>query len=252
MRIQYCSDLHLEFPENVKFLSANPLERVGEVLILAGDIVPFCEMHKHKEFFNQLSRDYETVYWVPGNHEYYHDDVSMRSGSFVEKIRENVWLVNNVAIDLGDVTFLFSTLWSHISAENAWLIQRGLTDFRVIACNDKRFVPDHFNMLHQASVRFLESTLKDHADRQKVVVSHHVPTFMNYPRQYSGDPLNEAFADELSDLITATEANAWIFGHHHTNIPEFQIGKTRMLTNQLGYVKYGEHDRFRNNAVLEL
>jgi hypothetical protein len=71
---------------------------------------------------------------------------------------------------------------------------------------------------------------------------------MNYSEHYVSYSLNKIFATKLSYLILEYEPDAWIFGHHHHNLPEFWIGKTRMVTNQLGRVENG----FSRSKILEL
>lgn len=75
---------------------------------------------------------------------------------------------------------------------------------------------------------------------------------LEFPAQYKGSILNEAFAVELFDLIEASENTSWVFGHHHTNTPEFMIGITKLLTNQLGYVQVNEHRLFVAYKCIEI
>jgi hypothetical protein len=70
MKIQYCSDLHLEFSLNAAFLEANPLKPEGEILLLAGDIIPFSIMDRANWLFDFASEHFESTYWIPCNHEY--------------------------------------------------------------------------------------------------------------------------------------------------------------------------------------
>ncbi|MBA3665796.1 MAG: metallophosphoesterase [Bacteroidetes bacterium] len=250
MKLQYCSDLHLEFPENRDFLKKNPISAEGNILLLAGDIVPFAEMDKHKGFFDEMSDKFEEVYWVPGNHEYYYSDAAKRSGAINEKIRNNFFLVNNVTIVREGLRFIFSTLWSKISPAYEWQIERGMSDFHVIKYNGSRFSSTQFNQFHQEARAFIENEINKQFAGQTIVVTHHAPTFLNYPEKYIGDALSEAFAVELFDLIKPSNIDYWIYGHHHTNTPDFSIGRTKMLTNQMGYVKYNENLTFVKNKCI--
>ncbi|WP_430814039.1 metallophosphoesterase [Carboxylicivirga sp. RSCT41] len=248
MRVQYCSDLHLEFHENKAFLQKNPIPVKGDVLILAGDIVPFKVQNEHDDFWDYLSNNFQYVYWVPGNHEYYYSDISEYSSSIYKKLRDNIILVNNTSVMHNDVRFIFTTLWTDISPTNQFIIQYRMSDFRVIRGGDDIFTPERYNQLHSESLKFLRSELAITAIEKTVVVSHHVPTYLNYPEKYKGDTLNEAFVVELKHLIENSDIDYWIFGHHHQNRCDFTIGKTQLLSSQLGYVRHNEHFEFCNNS----
>ncbi len=249
MIIQFASDLHLEFPENKKFLLKNPLKPIGDILLLSGDIVPFAVMDQNKDFFNYVSDHFNESYWIPGNHEYYYFDLANKCGSLHERIRDNVYLVNNKVIKVEDIAFIFTTLWSKISPTNSLQIAKHLSDFMVIKYKGRLLNPEKYNHLHEESVKFIEQSLRLD-NKKRIVVSHHVPTFYNYPEKYKGDILNEAFAVELFNLISKSGPDYWIYGHTHFNSNDFRIGKTLLTTNQLGYVRYGEHESFSSNRSI--
>ena len=252
MKIQYCSDLHLEFAANSKFLKKHPIVPKGEILILAGDIVPFIEIDLYQDFFDYLADNFTCTYWLPGNHEYYYFDAANRSGKLHEKIRSNVFLVNNEVIQLDGISIICSTLWSMISPQYFLPVQKRMSDFHTIKYNGQAFTAENFNQLHLDCKHFLINALSNDQGNKTIVATHHVPSFLNYPTKYKGDILSEAFAVELHDFIEAANIDYWIYGHHHFNTPTFDIGKTKMLTNQLGYIKYKENMHFNGEAIIEI
>lgn len=246
MKIQYCSDLHLEFQENKKFLKRFPIKPEGEILLLAGDIVLLKLIPEQSDFFNYLSDNFEATYWIPGNHEYYHGDVGadVRAENLqplYKKIRDNLFLLNNQTVTYKNVDLVFSTMWSHIPPEYEWAVQQSVNDFKLIKNNGKILTPAGFNALHKNDFDFLKAALESPTDKQRIVVTHHVPTLMNYPEQYRYSEINSAFAVELFDFIETCNATCWIYGNHHCNIFSFKIGNTTLLTNQLGYIVQNEH-----------
>lgn len=249
MTFQYASDLHLEFPENREWLREHPLQPKADVLLLAGDVLPMHELPRHYKLLNDIARPFEQVIWIPGNHEYYGNEIP-REGDTLDARPLPKWrLVNNRAVHLGAVRILCTTLWSPIAQMNEAHIRRNVNDFHQIKQDGKQLHPAHVTCLHQASLAWLKEALATPHPGPTVVMTHHVPTLRHYPPQYLGSPLNQAFAVELEELITASGSEAWIYGHHHNNTPPFSLGGTRMLTNQLGYVQLGEHKGFNPEAA---
>jgi len=252
MKIQYCSDLHLEFRENKKFLEYTPIQPTGEILLLAGDITMFKLIEEQDDFFDYLSKNFEAVYWIPGNHEYYYWDVASVKMPLFKKIRKNVFLVNNQIVVYKNVELILSTLWSHIPPQYEWIVQQNMSDFAVIRNGKRPFTATDFNALHQADFEFIKDALSKPSDLQRIIVTHHVPTLMHYPEQYRNSRINSGFATELYGFIESSQAAYWIYGHHHSNIPPFKIGDTTLLTNQLGYIMKNEYQLFNPSAVIEV
>lgn len=251
MKFQYASDLHLEFPKNYEFLQKNPMIPSGDILLLAGDIVPIHLIDRYRDFFKFCSDNFEFTYWIPGNHEYYGGNLSGRISRFTETIESNVKLLNNTWIQHGNTRLIFSTLWTPISEEKAWYVQNGLNDYRVIKDGEQLFTTSRSTYLFQENLAFIQEAAKENQQERSIVVTHHVPTLQHYPEEYRNSNINEAFATDLDDYIMDSNIDYWIYGHHHRNVPAFKIGTTELLTNQLGYVNYHEHHEFSFNKVIE-
>jgi predicted phosphohydrolase len=255
MNFQFASDLHLEFAQNKKLLSKKPILPVQENLIIAGDLMPLSAMDQHQDFLNFLSDHFKMTYWLPGNHEYYGSDLATMPSNFEQSIRPNILLLNNIKKEIpdpeGSIELIFSTLWSHIPPHITEIVAKRVQDFSQIQWKGSKMTPQVYNQLHQEAIAFLEMALGANTHR-KMVISHHLPSFLNYPKKHQNDPINACFASNLDDFIQKTAPNAWIYGHHHANIPPFLIGKTTLYTNQLGYVKLKEAVGFNRNANITL
>lgn len=250
MKLQYASDLHLEFSLNNEFIKKNPLSPSGDILLLAGDIVPFHLIDQRRDFFKFCADHFEFTYWIPGNHEYYNGDLLNKTGQFMENIERNVHLVNNTWAHHGNARLIFSTLWSPISNDKAWHVQNGLNDYRVIKDDGKLFTTSRSTKLFEENFEFIQGAVANNQREKCIVVTHHVPTFQHYPEEYKNSVINEAFAVDLDHFIEDSGIDHWVYGHHHRNVKAFKIGSTELLTNQLGYVSYNEHSDFSLNKLI--
>ena len=93
MKIQFASDLHLEFRENWRYLRDNgPMDVKGDILVLAGDTGYLGDdMYSVHPFWNWASENFEQVMVALGNHEFYkYYDLKTMQDGLVGEIRPNV------------------------------------------------------------------------------------------------------------------------------------------------------------------
>ncbi|MBY0426605.1 MAG: metallophosphoesterase, partial [Cytophagales bacterium] len=171
MKIQYCSDLHLELKYNLLFVENQKWKVTGDILILAGDITKLYIENYKLPFFDMISDKYEKVFWIPGNHEfYYSSDLLILDRPLKENIRSNVFLINNVTEILNDTAFIFSTLWSKID-KYPLQIKHKVSDFYTIRYDGDLLTVKEFNRQHQQSLDFIKREVENHSKLKKVVVT---------------------------------------------------------------------------------
>ena len=162
MRIQYMSDLHLEFRENSRYLKHNELPVTGDVLVLAGDIFYLRDrIAPMMKFWKWASDNYRQVLIVPGNHEYYnYSDVMERGLQWKWMFRENVGFYQNQVIRIDDTDFVLSTLWSRINPNDEYFVWKGMNDFRQIKFDGKLLQVEEFNRMHETCIDFIQWEIK--------------------------------------------------------------------------------------------
>ena len=262
MTLQYASDLHLEFLANQAWLLSHGLQPSADILVLAGDIA-YMERKKKmcNAYFDWLSEHFRQVYVVPGNHEYYSGiELAHTLTEFDLKVRDNIHYLNNKSVVVGDTELFFTTLWSKVPPGYVADLQHGMMDTRYICYKRYLLFAGEYNELHECCAEWLKGAVEASSAKHKVVVTHHCPTFNPAYNGYPGSRLNYGFLVDMEDFIQShPDIDYWIFGHTHYNGSDkiladggLTIGRTRLITNQLGYVQHNEQNGFKPEAVITL
>lgn len=254
MKIQYASDLHLEFADNWRILKQEePMNVRGDILVLAGDIGYLGDdNYQTHPFWDWASENYQQVIVALGNHEFYkfYDLSSMHDG-LIGEIRTNVHYYYNAVVHIQEIDIIISTLWANIALEDAYITEHSVTDFRRILYGEDILTFADFNREHKRCLGFIKQSVANSTAKHKIVVTHHVPSFQLMSPEFQGSRINGAFTVELTDYIATSGIDYWIYGHSHRNIDK-TIGTTRCVCNQFGYAFHNEHLTFDGNKYIEI
>jgi predicted phosphodiesterase len=242
-KIQFCSDLHLEFDHTIIIPNAG-----ADVLVLAGDICMAKYIEDDIDFFEQVSKDFKDIIYVMGNHEHYrylYNDVV----SDVKKALEaypNIHVLNNESIVINGVKFIGSTLWTDMNKGDPmtlYNIRHMMSDYQIIKYRDNlgnyyTLRPENTYAAHQEAVHFIEEELNID-DMPVVVVTHHSPSLLSIHSKYKDEKImNGGYSSDLSHMFNSN-LKLWIHGHTHHPF-DYMVMDTRVVCNPHGYPN--EHD----------
>jgi predicted phosphodiesterase len=235
MRIITYSDLHLEFGSGWML----PPEANGDVMILAGDIITFRDYDP----LDQLLRKWKKpVLYVTGNHEYYtgkpmnEEDKAFKTWLASKHPHVKLLLDEEAAIE--GVNFFGGTMWTDFNGGDAramQIAQYQINDFRLIRNPDQTsFRPADAVLLHENFKVKLLKWFGRELGGPRVVITHNAPV-INPNTKHRGSPFMPAFNSlDMVEVIERHQPAVWVYGHTH-ECDDQTIGKTRIISNQLGY-----------------
>ena len=236
MKLDFITDLHLEFGP----MELNP---VGDVLVIAGDLhVGMAAI----PFIDEALKVYDQVYYVLGNHEFYHHDYDNIVAWWLKaaKHRDNFEVLHNMTHAFDGVRFIGTTLWTYGR-------QYVINDFALIMKGKNLLTVDDTQGFHLEAVRFLEDALALPWGGETVVITHHAPIPECVTPRFVGNLANNMFHAELNELIADNEIKFWLHGHMHDSI-SIDYADTVIVCNPRGYIGHGRNNGFENPLTLEV
>lgn len=233
MRLHILSDLHIEFTSFKYRPKKNWPE--ADILILAGDI---GTGKSARNFIQEQTRTKKVIY-VLGNHEFYNHNMTEVRNYWKNLDMENLYVLDNNYVDLGNYRFIGSTLWSDTSGPRI-----PMNDFVSI----EFFSQEIGTAMYENNVLWLENTI-DNSDKDCIVITHHLPSFECVP----DDSFKKGYASNLHHLLKKENVKLWIHGHTHQSIDRM-IETTRVVCNPRGYNTRGkfENENFDEQFVINI
>jgi Icc-related predicted phosphoesterase len=235
MKFQVLSDIHLDFYKQYPGIDYFIKNKSADYLCLCGDIGnPF--RHSYKTFLHECSQYYKYVFIIAGNTEFYdHEihEIDLEIGRICQNISKNLIFLNNAGFDIprSNVRVIGSTLWSHITEKQLYMVKLTVSDFLRI----KKMDVNMYESKHKESVDYINSELTNENNLKKrfVVITHHAPLLNIGNPKYLGSTISSAFETDLSHLFHSN-VSMWFYGHNHYN-KVFMKHHTIVASNQVGY-----------------
>jgi len=256
MKLQIISDLHLEF-NDVTINNAG-----ADILCLAGDICLAQHLYRHpisnfpnndkngqkaahyRKFFDQVSKEFDQVLYIMGNHEHYSGRWNNTAAHLREALEpwDNITLMDDGWLNFGNTRIVGTSLWTNFNKGDPitmMSVKNMMNDYHVITIERNgvyhKLRPIDTFEAHNRAVETIKLAAETW-DGNVVVLGHHAPSFQSVHERYKHDwAMNGGYISDLDDLILSQEKiKLWIHGHVHSSF-DYMIGQCRVVCNPYGY-----------------
>lgn len=219
-RFLYGSDIHTEWRGCVVPRLSDP--ETYDAVLLPGDIGSGSQGVTR---LAKLIPSHKPILFLPGNHEYYGQNMDVLDHELAGLNIPNVTVMNKRALEFEGILIVGATLWSEIEPEQPpqdrarfdAYVRSSISDFSVIRREGRLFSVDDCRALNAEHRNFIDEELsKNDWERPVVVMTHFMPTGQATAPQFLGSPLNPYFASVCDDIMDRWVPDHWVFGHTHT------------------------------------
>ncbi len=243
MKIQYVSDLHLEFEDNVDGLMH--IDNKADILIIAGDLNVGSKIFAS---LTELAKK-QIVIFVYGNHEFYNHkplEYLKKEGRSVSKSTKNLYILDRDSVTIDDTTFIGATGWIDGSFKNISEYQyRDYNDFHTVmgfstSCkdwgNDDRV--------------YLQETIAKSKTKNNIVITHFLPITSCIANRYMTNRYNPCFSNNWEWVFDYKDKiDYWIHGHSHESL-DINLNGINFCRNPFGYPR--ETTQFSPYKIIEV
>lgn len=242
MKIQYFSDIHLEFgAAALPSTDADVIVAAGDVGVGAGGV-------------DWLKSSGKPTIYIAGNHEYYGGDITAVQRDISAAVAgSQVHFLERETLELDGVRFIGTTLWTDFMGGNARLmatLREHMNDYQQITLDGRPLLPDDLVAINRTSRAWLEGELARDYPGKTVVVTHHAPLYASW-RAAENSIFKSAYCNDLSRLLVDYPVALWLHGHVHAR-SDYRANSVRVLCNPRGYDGFQLVDGFDPARTIEV
>lgn len=257
IKVQVISDTHLEFPNEDP---RTKLKIEGNIICLCGDI-GFPGQRTYQNFIKWCSQNYELVFVVTGNHEYYDkkntkQTIDVKLSNYIATLK-NVYLMSEGAVVVKSENlkykFVGSTLWTPVgNSPNGEKIAKEISDYKRITvdsehCKAEKLTLKDVESWHIQELEFLKKEIYTAYEGEiipTVVLTHHLPSKQFLTMR---SDLDDAYAGDV-DFLIKTPVVMWCYGHTHRARCEL-YNNVLIVSNPFGHI--GDETGFKGDHVFD-